>query len=99
RLTGGNEFGHTLYAMDGSGVVSAVATYDSPEGAAFVPTTMCNMTGTTGSYFISMKDMNQIYKFPASQFAGLSGQALVPSEESTVKGIGLFSSDGSTITV
>jgi Tol biopolymer transport system component len=97
QLIGGYEFGNDIYAMNSSGVTTLVESWDTPEGAVFVPPTVCNLTGTTGAYFVSMKDTNQIFMYPASQFAGLSGQALVPSEESTT--IGLFTSNGTSISV
>jgi Tol biopolymer transport system component len=95
QLIGANEFTSTVLAMDNNGAVSTVGSWTTPEAAVFVPDPVCNMTGTTGAYFVAMEDMNKIVKFPSSQFAGLTGQAIVPSEEDT--SVGQFVSNGSTV--
>jgi Tol biopolymer transport system component len=100
QLVGANEFSNQVYALDPSNMlVSPVGTWTGPEAAVFVPPTVCNMTGTTGAYFVALEDQNQILSFPASSFVGLPGvsQALVPSELDT--SIGLFWSDGTQINV
>jgi Tol biopolymer transport system component len=99
QLLGGSEFSDSVYAMTNAipGVVSLVANSESPESEVFVPPTVCNLGASGGAYFFAMKDMNQIWKFPAGDFAGLSGSALIPSELAT--SIATFTSNGGSITV
>jgi Tol biopolymer transport system component len=99
QLVGGSEFSDSVYAMTNAipGVVSVMANAESPESEAIVPSTVCNLGASGGAFFFAMKDMNQIWKFPAGDFAGLSGSAMVPSELAT--SIATMASSGGTITV
>jgi Tol biopolymer transport system component len=97
HLLAGNKDFDVLRAVSPNKVISEVGGWDSPNGAVFIPDTACDFGQTRGTYFIAMRGMNQIMKFPAGDFAGLGGKALVPSE--VITDIGLFSSNGSEIEV
>ena len=97
QLLGATELPGTVWAMDSAGVISRVADWAGAEGEIQIPSTACNLTGSNSSFFISMEDQNQIMAFPASQFAGLGGDWLAPSETNT--DIGVFHSDGSNVTI
>jgi Tol biopolymer transport system component len=84
QLLAGNEFQNAIFAMSSTGTVTQVpdpgAVLNSPEAPILVPPTVCNLSGVTGAYFIAMEDSKQILMFDASNFTGLSGDVLAPSE-------------------
>jgi Tol biopolymer transport system component len=75
-----NEFADKVFAMSNTGVVTQVTTVDGGEGAVQIPSTACNLPGTTGAYFVAMEDLNQVWSFPASMFTGLGNDIMIPSE-------------------
>lgn len=97
HLLAGNKDSGVVVAVSPDKVISEVERWNSANGAVFIPDAACDFGQTRGTYFIAMRDMNQIMKFPAGDFAGLGGKALVPSE--VITDIGLFSSNGSEIEV
>jgi len=86
----------TVYAVSPTGTVSTVASWPNPDGVAFVPSNVCTF-GTSGGAFFTAIYPTHITKFPASDFTGLAGRALVMSEFGG--GIGLLTSDGTSVTV
>ena len=94
----GNDLGNTVYAMDNLANLSIVGSWNGGEGGVLIPSTVCNFGTSTGAYFVAMMDQNEILKFSASNFSGLGGDILVPSETDPVAtGIGRFHSNGTTV--
>jgi Tol biopolymer transport system component len=79
----GNEFQDKVYALSAGGVISTVATTESPEGLITIPPTVCNMGTSSGAYFVAMKDAKQLWKFDASNFAGMNNDIMAPAELTT----------------
>jgi Tol biopolymer transport system component len=90
-----NEFADKVFAMNSAGVVTQVTTVDGGEGAVTIPSTVCNLSGTTGAYFVAMEDLNQVWSFPASMFTGMGNDIMIPSE--LITDFWKLHSNGSTI--
>lgn len=91
------KYGDTVYAVTASGDISTVATYDSAGQVIFIPRTVCSFGSSGGAWFVAMQDQGEILKFPASDFTGLSNNALVTGEITTT--VGLMSSSGGVVTI
>ncbi|HLK33650.1 MAG TPA: hypothetical protein VKT29_11210, partial [Terriglobales bacterium] len=93
------EDANQVYAVTPAGGVNTVGSWVGSEYVNFVPSASCEYSTSGGGYFtVTYPDPSGntgIYKFPASDFAGLSDNAIVPSEKSG--GMGLFTSTGSGI--
>ncbi len=97
----GAEDANTVFAISPSGSVSSVGAWVGAEMVDFVPSQTCEYSSTGAAYFsVVFPDTNGnkgITKFPSSDFSGLNDSAIVTSEKQA--GIGLFTSDGSSISV
>lgn len=98
QLLGTNDFTDSVFAVSASGVESPVVTYGQPESVEFIPTRLCNYANSRGTLFVVSQQGNAVYKFPISDFAGLTDglHALVMTKTAT---IGLLSSDGAAVNV
>jgi hypothetical protein len=83
--------GQILAADENSGAVHAIAsdgtvTYDvfdwsGAEAVVVIPSpTPCAFLDSNGAFFQSIENFNAIYKYPPTDFTGLGGSILVPSE-------------------
>jgi hypothetical protein len=98
QLLGTNDFTNSVFAVDVNGVETPVATYEQPESVEFIPTSVCEFANSRGALFVASQFGNVIYKFPASDFTGLTDglHALVMTKTGK---IGLLSTDGSSVSV
>jgi hypothetical protein len=76
--------------------ISTVGSWESAEGVDIVPPAVCEFEASGGAYFVAMEDENRIVKFPATDFTGLEGFALSPSELATSIGMSDGLSDFAT---
>lgn len=93
-----NDFTDSVFAVAQDGTETSVVTYDSPESVEFVPQTYCEFLNTGGVFFVASQFGDEIYKFPAADFADIDDglHALVMTKAGK---IGLLTTDGETVTV
>ena len=65
-----------VYAVSPRGDLAFVATYAVAGGVYFVPNNPCNLGVSGGAFFVANHEI-RITKYPASDFAGLGGTAIV----------------------
>jgi plastocyanin len=100
-----SKFDNSVYAVaPGSGPnnsYSFVGTWPSPEQAIDVPAAICNWDVSGGAYFLNSEGANETFKVSANSFpAGLAGSpSLLVTSEDPLAGIGLFTSNGTTIDI
>jgi hypothetical protein len=87
--------GGTVFAISNTGTVSTVTTWPTAEAIRFIPPKTCSFGTTGASFFDTQYSLNEIIKFPQTDFAGLGGSALVTSESAGT--IGLLTSSGGSI--
>ena len=68
------------------GTFSTVASVRAAEAVGFIPSPLCNFGSSGGTYFTAVPGGGTpgIYKLPRDAFAGLAGDALVPSESGVI---------------
>lgn len=98
-----------VYAVSSGGVVTLLADFGSTpvagllaaESTHVVPPAACSFGSSGGAFFTANFTSSQIYKFPTSDFLGLSGSALVTSESNdpTYGGIARIAWTGSAFAV
>jgi hypothetical protein len=91
-----NAGGGTVFAISNTGIVNTVTAWPTAEAIRFIPLQTCGFGATGASFFDAMYSLNQIFKFPQTDFAGLGGSALVTSESAGTIGL-LTSSSGSVV--
>jgi hypothetical protein len=92
QIAAGNEYQDRVFLVSNGGVVTRGPGSESPEGAVLIPPAVCNFGSSGGAYFIALKDQKQIVMFTASDFTGLNGDIVLPSELTTE--INLWHPDG-----
>jgi hypothetical protein len=87
QLLVGSEFSGLVYAVSPTGVLTSIASWNTAEGVSVVPPKVCNLGTSNASYFVASDTTNAITGFPATDFTGLSGDGLVPSQTDTTIGL------------